>query len=98
MTNFSKKFCAKSPFKDRRTKTDESGKTVDVAHDHNNSGKMYGEKGHTGETAFNKKFPGWLQSLIRISPKSSTKNVAKGGKKNNQPYKSDGTPNPDYVS
>tara|TARA_R100001509_G_C4834177_1_gene204307 strand:- start:730 stop:927 length:198 start_codon:yes stop_codon:yes gene_type:complete len=65
MTNFSKKFCAKSPFK---------------------------KKGIV---------PTWLQSLIRISPKSSTKNVTrggKGGKKNDQPYNSDGTPNPDYVS
>tara|TARA_Y100000004_G_scaffold1856_1_gene2329 strand:+ start:459 stop:656 length:198 start_codon:yes stop_codon:yes gene_type:complete len=65
MTNFSKKFCAKSPFK----------KSFPV--------------------------PAWLQSLIRVAPKSSTKNVTKGGKgskKKDQPYNSDGTPNPNYVS
>jgi hypothetical protein len=50
MTSFSKKFCAKSPFKDRRTKTNEKGKVVDVPHDHHGSGKNYGEKGHSGST------------------------------------------------
>ena len=48
MTSFSKKFCAKSPFKDRRTRTNAKGKIVDVLHDHGGSGKMYGEKGHAG--------------------------------------------------
>ena len=47
MTNFSKKFCAKSPFKDRRT----DAKTgVEKWHDHKGSGKTYGEKGHMGQT------------------------------------------------
>ena len=61
MTNFSKKFCAKSPFKK---------KSFPV--------------------------PAWLQSLIRVAPKSSTKNVTKN-KKKDQPYNSDGTPNPNYI-
>ena len=46
MTSFSKKFCAKSPFKDRRTRINEKGKTVEVWHDHRGSGKNYGEEGH----------------------------------------------------
>ena len=45
MTNFSKKFCAKSPFKDRRTRDG-----VEIWHDHNESGKTYGEKGHIGKS------------------------------------------------
>jgi hypothetical protein len=61
MTNFSKKFCAKSPFK---------------------------KKGFP--------VPAWLQSLIRVAPKSSTKNVTKSNKKD-RPYNSDGTPNPNYI-
>ena len=45
MTNFSKKFMAKSHFKDRRT----DAKTgVEKWHDHKGSGKTYGEKGHMG--------------------------------------------------
>tara|TARA_Y100001937_G_C6990418_1_gene271812 strand:+ start:443 stop:634 length:192 start_codon:yes stop_codon:yes gene_type:complete len=56
MTSFSKKFCAKSPFKDRRTKTiypdnksglgGKKGMTIEVEHDHSGSGKKYGERGH----------------------------------------------------
>ena len=47
-------FQAKQGAPDRRTRKNERGLTEKVWHDHNNSGKTYGEKGHLGEKKMKK--------------------------------------------